>query len=109
MAKTEQMKAGQYEIVRPNTRFRQTTSAPGKPHEWTEYVTGDVVDLTAEDATRLADILGKPGERARREAETHRAAAERAAAAADAAEAKAKEHESAAKSAAKAPAAEAKA
>jgi len=96
--KSEQMKAGRYEIVTPNTRYRQTTSKPGQPHEWTEYRTGDVVELTADEAERIKDIIGKPGEAARREAARHRAEAERLKAVADAAEEHAKQREQAAKS-----------
>lgn len=102
--KSEQMKAGKYEIVTPNTRYRQTTSKPGQPHEWTEYQTGDIVELTAEEADRLKDVIGKPGEAARREAARHRAEAERLKSVADAAEERAKEREKAAKGGGSSPA-----
>jgi hypothetical protein len=87
--KTKQMKAGKYELVGlvPNGSgevvFRQTTSQIGKPHEWTEYRRGDIVDLTAEEAERLKEIIGPPGAAAQIQADALHAQADAAKAAAD--------------------------
>lgn len=95
----ETMKAGKYELLAHH--YNRPTSKPGEPFTYTHHTKGDVIDLTAEEAERLKDVIAKPGEAAKREAERHRAEAERLQALADAAEARAKDEESAAKSTAK--------
>jgi hypothetical protein len=94
----ETLKAGKYEL---QAHYNQQTSKQGQPFEYEAHKPGAIVELTAEEANRLRDVIAKPGEAARREADRHRAEAERLQALADAAEARAKGEESAAKEATK--------
>lgn len=81
------MKAGKYELLADH--YKQQTSKPGQPFEFTHHTKGDLVDLTAEEAERLKDVIAKPGEAERREAERLQAQADALKARADAAKARA--------------------
>jgi len=94
----EPMKAGKYELHVDH--WRKVTSRPGQPLEYEMYgrshtdADGNpkvIVELSAEEAERLKDVISKPGERAKAEAERLRAEAERLSARAAEREAQAKD------------------
>ena len=106
MANEKPLKAGRYELTVDH--YRKTTSKPGQPYTYELYgrdYTDEngqpkvIVDLSAEEAERLRDVIGEPGENQRREAARLRAEAERLTAQAEEREAQAKSAESDAKSA----------
>lgn len=81
MTDLNDVKAGKYQLVA--VRWDQITSKPGEPLDYTRYRRGDIVNLNAEDAKRLAaaGAVVKPGELEKAQAEKAKAEAEQAAAA----------------------------
>lgn len=67
-------KAGKYVLVAD--RWDRITSKPGQPFTYDRFVRGDIVELSAEEAERLAKVVEKPGESQARKAAQLKAQAE---------------------------------